>query len=57
MFLTITEELVGQSLHGLLGWVFMILIVLHLIMVLVHQLYLRDGAVHKMWGFRRIGQD
>lgn len=48
-FLMMSDELTGQSLHGLLGWGLMTLIGLHIVMVGVHQFFLRDGIIKKMW--------
>lgn len=36
--------------HGLMGWILLALIVGHILMVLVHQVFLRDGTAARMAG-------
>lgn len=49
-WVNITRESTGFSLHGLLGWLLLALIVGHIAMVIVHQWLWRDGTLHKMLG-------
>lgn len=49
-FINLTRESTGFSVHGLLGWLLLLLIVGHIAMVIVHQWIWRDGTLNKMLG-------
>lgn len=49
-FINSTRESIGFSVHGLLGWLLLLLIVGHIAMVIVHQWLWRDGTLNKMLG-------
>lgn len=45
-----TRDSLGFSVHGLLSWLLLVVIVGHITMVVLHQWYWRDGTLNKMLG-------
>lgn len=49
-FINSTNKSLDTSVHGLLGWLLLLVIVGHIAMVIVHQRHWRDGTLNKMLG-------
>ncbi|THU02777.1 cytochrome b [Lampropedia puyangensis] len=49
-FINGTRETLGASIHGLLGWLLLLIIVGHIGMVILHHWVWKDGTLHKMLG-------
>lgn len=49
-FINSTRDSLGMSVHGLLSWILLAVIVGHIAMVVLHQCYWRDGTLQKMLG-------